>query len=51
MHKNNGRETNIDRAKMAKMSKIIKEKQDDPWNGESRPRRQKRGKNIITIVE
>ena len=30
----NGRETNIDRAKMAEVSKIIAEKQHDPWNGE-----------------
>ena len=29
-----GMETNIDRAKMAEVSKIITEKQDDPWNGE-----------------
>ena len=44
-------EMNTDRAKMAEMSKIIKEKRDDPWNGESRPRRQKKkkkGKSIIT---
>ena len=34
--KKNSRETNIDslRAKMAEVSKIIAEKQDDPWNGE-----------------
>ena len=32
-----GMETNIDRAKMAKVSKIITEKQDDPWNGETGP--------------
>ena len=29
-----GMETNIDRAKMAEVSKIITEKQDSPWNGE-----------------
>ena len=29
-----GMETNIDRAKMAEVSKIITKKQDDPWNGE-----------------
>ena len=32
-HKN-GRGTNIDRAKMAEVSKIVIEKQTDPWNGE-----------------
>ena len=30
----NGRETKIYRAKMAEVSKIITEKQDDPWNVE-----------------
>ena len=30
-----GMETNIDRAKMAEVSKIITKKQDDPWNGET----------------
>ena len=40
----NGRETNIDRAKMAEVSKIKTEKQDNPWNGESRPRRKKKKK-------
>ena len=29
-----GMETNIDRAKMAEVSNVITEKQDDPWNGE-----------------
>ena len=29
-----GREKNIDRAKMAEVSIIITEKQDDPWNEE-----------------
>ena len=29
-----GMETNIDRTKMAEVSNIITEKQDDPWNGE-----------------
>ena len=33
---------------MAEVSKIITEKQDDPWNGESRPRRQKKtGKKLL----
>ena len=33
-HDTKGMETNIDRAKMAEVSKIITKKQDDPWNGE-----------------
>ena len=42
-------ETNIDRAKMAEVSKIITERQGDPWDGE-RPGQdaKKTGKTIIT---
>ena len=48
-HKKNDRGMNIDRAKMAEVSKVITEKQTDPWNGE-RPGQdaKKKGKNIIT---
>ena len=48
-HKN-GRETNIDRAKMAEVSKIITEKHDDPWNKErpGQDAKKKKEKTIIT---
>ena len=49
-----GRETNIDRAKMAEVSKVITEKQDDPWNGEKpgQDTKKKQQKNLILpIVE
>ena len=41
-------ETNIDTAKMAEVSKIITEKQDDPWDGE-RPGQdaKKSGKKLL----
>ena len=50
-----GMETNIDRAKMAEVSKIITEKQDNPWNGE-RPGQDakqpgKTNKLLLPIVE
>ena len=45
---------NIDRAKMAEVSKIITEKQDDQWNGEraGQDAKKKTEKNILLpIVE
>ena len=42
-------ETNIDRAKMAEVSKIITEKQDNQWNGErpGQDAKKKTGKKYI----
>ena len=54
-HDTKGMETNIDRAKMAEVSKIITKKQDDPWNGE-RPgqdakKPEKKNNLLLPVVE
>ena len=43
-------ETNIDTAKMAEVSKIITEKQDDPWDGERQGQDAKKSGKIYIIT-
>ena len=45
-----GMETNIDRAKMAEVSKIITKKQGDPWNGERPGQDAKKPEKKQTII-